>query len=98
MDSAVRWRAGRCGRRVTVPGVAYLGVRPGSWGKGIGGNLLRDLRLRLKSAGFTHAELAVYVGNAPATALYERLGWLPLGDPRAHPRTGKPEQRYEMRL
>jgi len=34
----------------------------------------------------------------PALALYQRLGWQAAGLPAAHPETGKPEQRYELRL
>lgn len=78
--------------------VSYLGVRPQAWGQGIAERLLRELRARLKAAGFTRAELAVYVENVRATALYERLGWQACGAPTAHPRTHKPEQRYELRL
>jgi ribosomal protein S18 acetylase RimI-like enzyme len=77
--------------------VSYLGVRPQAWGQGIAGRLLADLPVRLRAAGFTRAELAVYVDNARATAVYERLGWRARGAPTAHPRTGKPEQRYELR-
>jgi ribosomal protein S18 acetylase RimI-like enzyme len=78
--------------------VRYLGVRPGLWGLRIGEHLLRELRPQLAGAGFTHAELSVYVDNGRAVALYERLGWLPLGEPVPHPRTGKAEQRYELPL
>jgi ribosomal protein S18 acetylase RimI-like enzyme len=78
--------------------VSYLGVRPGSWGRGVGELLLREVRSRLAATGYRSAELQVYVDNAPAVALYERLGWRPLGAPAPHPRTGKPEQRYELRL
>jgi ribosomal protein S18 acetylase RimI-like enzyme len=78
--------------------VSYLGVRPGSWGRGVGELLLREVQSRLAATGYQSAELQVYVDNARAVALYERLGWRPLGAPALHPRTGKPEQRYELRL
>ncbi len=78
--------------------VSYLGVRPGSWGQGAGERLLREVASRLAAAGYRRAELLVYTGNRRAVTLYERLGWLPLGVPALHPRTGKPEQRYELRL
>jgi ribosomal protein S18 acetylase RimI-like enzyme len=78
--------------------VAYLGVRPGMWGRGVGQLLLRQVQSRLTSAGYTHAELSVYAANARAVTLYERLGWLPVGAPTPHRRTGKPEQRYELVL
>jgi ribosomal protein S18 acetylase RimI-like enzyme len=82
----------------TVAQVSYLGVRPQAWGQGIAERLLLDLRSRLKAAGFTHAELFVYVENVRAARLYERTGWLPRGAPTPHPRTLKPEQRYELCL
>jgi ribosomal protein S18 acetylase RimI-like enzyme len=78
--------------------VSYLGVRPGSWGRGVGELLLREVRSRLAASGYRTAELYVYVDNDRALALYERLGWYPIGAPAAHPRTGKPEQRHELRL
>jgi ribosomal protein S18 acetylase RimI-like enzyme len=78
--------------------VRYLGVRPDQWGQGIAERLLGELRLRLAASGFTHAELAVYASNTRAVGLYQRQGWQPVGDPVPHPRTGKPEQRYELHL
>ena len=78
--------------------LSYLGVRPGSWGRGVGELLLREVQSRLTATGYRTAELYVYVDNARAVALYERLGWQPLGEPALHPRSGKPEQRYELQL
>jgi ribosomal protein S18 acetylase RimI-like enzyme len=43
-------------------------------------------------------QLLVYADNVRAIALYRRLGWQPAGEPAPHPRTGKPEQRYELAL
>jgi ribosomal protein S18 acetylase RimI-like enzyme len=78
--------------------VRYLGVRPDMWGRGVGEWLLTDLRSRLAAAGFAGGQLLVYADNSRATALYERLGWQVRGEPTPHPRTGKPEQRYELDL
>lgn len=78
--------------------VSYVGVRPGSWGRGVGELLLRHVGARLAAGGYRNAELQVYVDNSRAVALYERLGWRPRGAPAPHPRTGKPEQRYELQL
>lgn len=78
--------------------VRYLGVRPDMWGRGVGEWLLTDLRSRLAAAGFAGGQLLVYADNFRATALYERLGWQVRGEPTPHPRTGKPEQRYELDL
>ncbi|HEX6523918.1 MAG TPA: N-acetyltransferase [Streptosporangiaceae bacterium] len=82
----------------TTAQVTYLGVRPQRWGQRIGEKLLLETLQRLKAGGYTSAELSVYVDNHRATALYERLGWRAIGLPSAHPRTGKPEQRYELHL
>jgi ribosomal protein S18 acetylase RimI-like enzyme len=78
--------------------LSYFGVRPSMWGRGVGRLLLREVQSRLTSAGYTHAELSVYVANVRAVTLYERLGWQPVGAPTPHRRTGKPEQRYELVL
>lgn len=85
-----------CGHRSAQ--VSYLGVRPGVWGRGVGERLLREVASRLVAAGYRRAELLVYLDNRRAVRLYERLGWRPLGVPAPHPRTGEPEQRYELRL
>jgi ribosomal protein S18 acetylase RimI-like enzyme len=81
-----------------VAQVSYVGVRPQQWGQGVGETLLLEMRRHLKAAGYARVELSVYLDNRRATALYERLGWRPRGRPAAHPGTGKPEQRYELRL
>jgi ADP-ribose pyrophosphatase YjhB (NUDIX family)/GNAT superfamily N-acetyltransferase len=78
--------------------VSYLGVRPGSWGRGVGELLLREVASRLTASGYRRVELMVYVDNQRAVQLYERVGWVRRGPPTPHPRTGKPEQRYELRL
>jgi ribosomal protein S18 acetylase RimI-like enzyme len=83
------------GRRAEL---SYFGVRPGMWGRGVGRLLLREVQSRLRLAGYSHAELSVYVANLRAVTLYERLGWRPVGVPTPHRRTGKPEQRYELVL
>ena len=82
----------------TVAQVSYIGVRPQLWGQGIGGTLLLEALRWLKAAGYARVELSVYLDNPRAAALYERLGWRPVGMPAPHPETGKPEQRYELRL
>ena len=94
-SSTVESGTGTTGTRAEL---SYLGVCPGSWGRGVGRLLLRQVQSRLTSAGYTHAELSVYVANTRAVTLYERLGWQPVGAPTPHRRTGKPEQRYELVL
>lgn len=82
----------------TAAQVSYLGVRPRLWGQRIGERLLLETCRRLTAAGYASVELSVYVDNGKAVALYQRLGWEAVGPPAAHPRTGKPEQRYELAL
>ena len=83
------------GRRAEL---AYFAIRPSSWGSRVGERLLRELSIRLQAAGYRQAQLLVYTDNVRAIALYQRLGWQPRGEPGPHPRTGKPEQRYELEL
>ena len=81
-----------------VAELSYFGVTPHLFGQGVGKELLRELRRRLKARGYQRAELSVYVDNIRAVRLYERLGWQARGEPTPHPRTGKPEQRYQLSL
>lgn len=54
------------------------------WGLGIGTALLRELLAAAKAAGYEQAELEVVPENAPAVALYEKLGFRTVGTvPRA---------------
>jgi ribosomal protein S18 acetylase RimI-like enzyme len=92
---AVEPVSGTTGTRARV---SFLGVRPSMWGCGVAQLLLRQMRSRLANADYTRAELLVYVANERAVRLYERLGWMPVGAPTPHRRTGKPEQRYELAL
>lgn len=85
-------------RNESTAEVSYLGVSPRCWGAGVGEDLLLEACRRLRAAGYVAIELFVYVDNHRATALYERVGWRAFGQPTPHPRTGKPEQRYKLRL
>ena len=80
------------------PPKSGIGVHPRQWGQRIGETLLLETSRRLRAAGYASVELSVYVDNHRAAALYQRLGWQAIGPPTAHPRTGKPEQRYELHL
>ncbi|GAA1640942.1 GNAT family N-acetyltransferase [Actinoplanes couchii] len=73
--------------------VHYVGVRPDHWSAGIGRRLMTALPGLAR--GFTRGELEVYLDNPRAVALYESLGWQPLGESRPHPRSGRREQRYQ---
>lgn len=89
---------GNAAAPATTAEVEYVGVRPRNWGAGLARSVLRQLCAELAASGFTDAQLLVYVNNQRAARLYEQLGWLPQGNPRPHPRTGKPEQRYCLTL
>lgn len=82
----------------TTAEVRYIGVRPRRWGAGLGRSVLQFLAAELAAAGFTDAQLLVYADNHRAVRLYRQLGWRPHGLPGPHPRTGKPEQRYRLKL
>lgn len=82
-----------------VAEVRYVGVDPAYWGAGVGRAVMARMADELASAGFRSAQLLVYADNLPARRLYERIGWQwDEAPPSAHPRTGKPEVRYRLRL
>ncbi|SDP62258.1 GNAT family N-acetyltransferase [Lentzea jiangxiensis] len=74
--------------------VNYVGVHPDAWGTGVGEALLRALPDALAECGYEKAELMVFIDNVRGVRLYERLGWIKVGDPVPHPRHGRVEQRY----
>jgi ribosomal protein S18 acetylase RimI-like enzyme len=76
--------------------INYVGVHPDAWGKRVGESLLRALPDALIKHGYNKAELLVYVDNPRGVRLYERLGWIKVGDPAPHPRNGRLEQRYSF--
>lgn len=78
--------------------INYVGVHPDAWGKGVGEALLRALPDALTERGYEAAELLVYVDNVRGVRLYERLGWIKVGDPAPHPGNGRVEQRYSFSL
>lgn len=78
--------------------INYVGVHPDAWGKGVGEALLRALPDALVENGYEAAQLLVYVDNVRGVRLYERLGWIKVGDPAPHPRNGRVEQRYSFSL
>src|SRR5947209_3749112 len=64
---------GRRGERTWVGGV---GVVPARRGAGIGEQLMRGLCDRARGAGAREMVLEVIVENAPAIALYQKLGFV----------------------
>jgi ribosomal protein S18 acetylase RimI-like enzyme len=57
-----------------------LAVHPALQGLGIGTLLIRAMEDRIRERGCRHAEIRVEVVNRRAKALYERLGYLALGE------------------
>lgn len=76
--------------------INYVGVHPDAWGRRVGEALLRALPDALIRNGYEKAELLVYTDNPRGVRLYERLGWIKVGDPAPHPRNGRVEQRYSF--
>lgn len=76
--------------------INYVGVHPDAWGRRVGEALLRALPDELAARGYTDAQLLVFVDNTRGVRLYERLGWIKIGDPAPHPRNGRVEQRYSF--
>ena len=82
-----------------VAEVRFVGVDPDYWGYGVGGLVIARMADELASAGFHSAQLLVYADNDAARRLYERMGWTwDEQEPSIHPRTGKPEVRYNLAL
>jgi len=57
---------------------AYLGfmyVKPPYRGKGINGDLIKELKRMAKAKGITEMRLDVYHGNQPAVRAYEKAGF-----------------------
>lgn len=56
-------------------GVLGMGLRPTHRGRGLGKALLTTTLAAARAEQFIRTELTVYVDNAPAIALYERVGF-----------------------
>ncbi len=72
------------GRRHDGDGLGYLsaiGVRRAWQGLGLGEAITRALAESAAGAGLEHVYLGVYADNAPALAVYERVGFAVLGGP-----------------
>jgi RimJ/RimL family protein N-acetyltransferase len=65
-----------------VPGTAWIGIsigEPVGRGKGIGYQALRYLEQEIVAHGLGRIELGVFEFNAPAIALYQKLGYQEIG-------------------
>jgi RimJ/RimL family protein N-acetyltransferase len=61
-----------------------MGLLPEYRGKGIGKRLIRAAMDAAKTVGMQRIELTVYVHNAPAIALYKKVGFVEEGLMRSH--------------
>lgn len=59
--------------------ILTIAVAPRARGKGLGAKLLAHHLARLAALGVTTSHLEVEAGNAPALALYRRLGYVEAG-------------------
>jgi ribosomal-protein-alanine N-acetyltransferase len=71
-----------------------IGVVPEARSRGVGGFLLASALDRLEATGRPVCHLEVRVSNAPARALYERLGFELVGQRRAYYEDGEDAVRY----
>lgn len=78
--------------------VRYLGVAPDHWGGGWARRLLVDVPDACREAGFDDVVLWVYADNIRAIWVYEAMGWSATGETRVHPRTGRTESEYRLKL
>ena len=84
-----------------APTVAYLhfvAVDPDGVGGGVGRALLADAIHHSREQGYAALELEVRDVNSRAIELYERAGFVAMGDPSPHPIAGYPMQRYGLTL
>lgn len=65
-----------------IPGTAWIGITIGEAhgrGKGLGKQALRYLEQQIAAHGLERIELGVFEFNAPALALYQKLGYQEIG-------------------
>lgn len=73
-DRLLGWGAREFSNQV----ISDLWVAPDAQGKGVGAVLLAALEEAIAIAGFSHAELETYAGNAGAVRFYSRQGYEPI--------------------
>ncbi|MEJ3405508.1 GNAT family N-acetyltransferase [Rathayibacter sp. YIM 133350] len=79
------------------PDAAYLSllaVHPRAQGRGLGNLLLKEITRDAAAAGYDRLVLHVVADNARARRLYDAGGWTVLGEPFAHPITGRESVTY----
>ncbi|MGJ3507847.1 GNAT family N-acetyltransferase [Enemella sp. A6] len=76
----------------------YLGVAPQSWGEGWARRLLVALPDAAREENFSEVVLWVYADNIRAIWVYEAMGWGETGLTRPHPKTGRTEAQYRLKL
>ncbi|OCJ43179.1 GNAT family N-acetyltransferase [Agrobacterium rubi] len=60
-------------------GTLGMGIIPGYRGRGLGARLMAAALEQARDAGFIRIELSVHANNAPAIALYEKVGFIKEG-------------------
>ncbi|UGS25820.1 GNAT family N-acetyltransferase [Microbacterium resistens] len=78
--------------------VHYLAVAPEAWGRRVATRLLDAAAHLAQQRSHTCIDLWVYSDNTRAVEVYERNGWLPTGEVRVHPRSGRQEHRRRRML
>ncbi|WP_162183385.1 GNAT family N-acetyltransferase [Psychromicrobium lacuslunae] len=78
--------------------LVLIATDPRSQGQGVAGSLLAEFAKLRQSRGDHWLDLRVLVNNFAAQRLYERLGWLAVGEPEPHEVTGKLFQWYKLAL
>lgn len=63
-------------------GDLFMGLLPAWRGQGVGGRLLREALAAADAFGYLRIELGVFADNAPAAALYRKVGFVEEGTKR----------------
>ena len=78
-QGAIHWRGKPT--HPHIPDIQSLRVFDAFRGLGLGSQLLRALENTVRERGFKQVSLAVALDNPRAHALYERIGYAPVGEP-----------------
>lgn len=78
--------------------LVLIATAPRTQGQGVAGRLLSEFAELRQRQGDRWLDLRVLVNNLAAQRLYQRLGWLPVGEPEPHEVTGKLFQWFKLAL
>jgi ribosomal protein S18 acetylase RimI-like enzyme len=79
----------RCWDRPNEATVLSMGIRPGWRGRGLGQRFIRSVMDKLRSRGLRSISLLVGIDNRRAIKVYNDVGFEPMGERVADPRTGE---------